>query len=76
MAGVYGLCAEMKKKKQEFMNYTYPNLRDELYLRQYIVWSLDLKFEKPYKHSIPTFDKRWKKLKNAVKFCLKDNWGI
>jgi hypothetical protein len=66
----------MTKKKQEFMNYTYPDLRDELYLRRNIVWSLDLQAEKPYRGIIPDIDNRWKKEKNAIKLSLKKNWPL
>lgn len=66
----------MKKKKQEFMNYTYPDLRDELFLRRNIVWRLDSPAEKPFRDIIPSVDKRWKKDQNAIIFSLKKNWPL
>ena len=76
IAGVYGLCAQMKMRNQEFTNFELPNLRDELLQRTKLVWSLSWESEKILKPAILKFADGWKtKGPNAIKFELHKNWA-
>ena len=76
IAGVYGLCAQMKMRNQEFTNFELPDLRDELLQRTKLVWSLNVESEKILKKSILKFADGWKKEEaNAIKFELHENWA-
>ena len=76
VAGVYGVCAQMSERSQDFHNFSFLHIRNKLLLRQKLVWSLDHDREKVLRKTIVEHDNRWKKVKDtpAIKFDLKENW--
>ena len=78
LVGVYGLCAEMGKRNQNFGNLKLPGLRDQLFLRRKLVWILENKIdgEKKLRKQILQVDNRWKKVgvTEAIQFDLRKNW--
>ena len=60
--------------KNYFHNFSFLHIRNKLLLRQKLVWSLDHDREKVLRKTIVEHDNRWKKVKNAIAFDLKENW--
>jgi hypothetical protein len=76
VAGLYGLCAHMSERNQDFHNHHFLHLRENLFLRKKLAWVLDVEAEKDLMKKILQVDTRWKKIKNthAIIFDLKKEW--
>ena len=77
VAGVYGLCAQMSERNQDFHNISFLHIRNRLLDRPKLVWVfLDSDVEQRLKKKILEVDKRWKNIKKtAIQFDLRKNWG-